>query len=527
MLYVLWVASAVVVISFAVRTGRHPEAVLGGRLGTSFLFLVSGAAVNTGMLVRGDDYGQFADSAYLGFVRDTWRDLVVPNHHGFITLLTAFELAVGALVLLGGRGTQLAYLAAIGFHVGLLSFGWGFYGWSLPMIAAFVTLLRAERRVPSPRRTRAPGSWYGGWLVALGLLLTTIALLGPLLAQAIRYHYSETMVNQAIGLDAFALAVVAPLSLVAGVLALRGSRLAPYLGLGPAAFAVYMTSQYVIGPEYLARPGNSERFFPLFLATLVSAGVALVGCWQATTAVRTTERQQRRRGALLLGIAAFVVAGMYLANGFLGALTDFPRYVAERAATSEYDEHPTAYWLVATLDLGLVVPVTVAVGLALRRRREWASRAFYGVLGWFALVPGSVAAMALTMVARDDPAASTARAMLFTAVAVVLTALAVLPFTHLSRDLPGESLARGRAAAQEAVGRGSTPGVVDEGVGVGDALPWAGDGVADGVGETVRTADRVGVGVGGEVVSTGRGECEARGVAAGVGTTVGAGRTSR
>jgi hypothetical protein len=72
-------------------------------------------------------------------------------------------------------------------------------------------------------------------------------------------------------------------------------------------------------------------------------------------------------------------------------------------------------------------------------------------------------------------------------------------------------------------------GEVGEGVGpegsVGEALPGAG--VAVGAGVVLPTTGRLGVGLGGAVVRTGRGVCVARGVAAGAGTTVGAGRTSR
>jgi len=74
-----------------------------------------------------------------------------PHHVLWIGLLVVFEAAVGALAVAGGRRTQLAYMAAIVFHVALLSFGWGFYVWSLPMIAALTTLLRAEQRAsPQP-----------------------------------------------------------------------------------------------------------------------------------------------------------------------------------------------------------------------------------------------------------------------------------------------------------------------------------------------------------------------------------------
>jgi hypothetical protein len=56
-------------------------------------------------------------------------------------------------VIAGGKRTQVALVAAIGFHVALLSFGWGFFLWSIPMIGALGLLLRAERQRSS---TSAP-----------------------------------------------------------------------------------------------------------------------------------------------------------------------------------------------------------------------------------------------------------------------------------------------------------------------------------------------------------------------------------
>lgn len=141
-----WLVCAVVIITAAIRTRRHTDAIVLGRRATGVLYLVAGAGMNAVFLARGEDYRRFADGAYIAFVRHTWHTLVVPHHDAWITLLIVFELVVGALALLGGRRTQLAYELAIAFHVALLSFGWGFYAWSLPMIAAFTTLLRAERR---------------------------------------------------------------------------------------------------------------------------------------------------------------------------------------------------------------------------------------------------------------------------------------------------------------------------------------------------------------------------------------------
>ena len=49
------------------------------------------------------------------------------------------------LVLGGGRQAEYGLVGAIGFHVALLSFGWGFYGWAVPMLVALSLLLRAQR----------------------------------------------------------------------------------------------------------------------------------------------------------------------------------------------------------------------------------------------------------------------------------------------------------------------------------------------------------------------------------------------
>lgn len=142
---VVWVACGVTIIASALRGRRRPAALRTGRWATGFLFVCAGAGINAFYLLRGDDYARFADTSYIPFVRHTWRSLVVPNHELFIGVLVAFELAVGVLAVAGGSRTQLAYAAAIAFHVALLSFGWGFYAWSVPMVAALGTLLRAER----------------------------------------------------------------------------------------------------------------------------------------------------------------------------------------------------------------------------------------------------------------------------------------------------------------------------------------------------------------------------------------------
>lgn len=146
MLPIIWMGCAAVIIVAALRARHSRRAARIGQLGVAALYLGAGALVNAVFLATGEDYAEFADSAYIPFVRDTWRDLVVPNHDAFISALIIFELAVGLLALAGGKRAQVGLGAAIAFHVALLSFGWGFYVWSVPMIGALSLLFRAERQ---------------------------------------------------------------------------------------------------------------------------------------------------------------------------------------------------------------------------------------------------------------------------------------------------------------------------------------------------------------------------------------------
>jgi hypothetical protein len=254
----------------------------------------------------------------------------------------------------------------------------------------------------------------GAGLVALGAAVATVAALGPLTIDVLRYRTSPTSLNQIIGSDAAALNVVVPITVAVGVLAFRGHPAAPVLALAPSIFVVYTYTQLIIGNEYLRLPGNVERFFPLLLAVFVLAGAIALRTWNSVPAGRLPPRSagaDRTAGVLLLVIAAFVVVGLHLPN-YLDAMRDHPRIV-------QYLSSPTAFWLVKFMDLGIVVPAAITVGIGTLRHRQWARKPVYALLGASTLIGASVAGMAITMVTRHDPDASTTTAI----GSVLLTAL--------------------------------------------------------------------------------------------------------
>jgi hypothetical protein len=142
---IAWVVLGATTFIASLRAGGNARARMVARVALFLLFVFAGALVNAIYLVTGTDYADFADLSYLPFVTDTWHAVVAPNQELFIGLLVAFEAIAGTLILLGGRKTQIGLVAVIGFHVALLSFGWMFSIWSIPMLIALVLLLRAER----------------------------------------------------------------------------------------------------------------------------------------------------------------------------------------------------------------------------------------------------------------------------------------------------------------------------------------------------------------------------------------------
>lgn len=267
-------------------------------------------------------------------------------------------------------------------------------------------------------------------LVALAVGVALTAVLGPLIGDVIRYHVSVDAVNQVIGGDLVALALVAPVSLFAALLAWRRHPAAPVVALGPAVFTVYTYAQLALGGDFARYRGNSERFFVVHLALFVMGSSIALKSWACVDAERLppmSRRTQRALGSFVLFVAGFVLVGLHLPT-LIDAWRDQPR-------RSEYLADPGVFWVVKLMDLGIVVPVLTAVGVDLLRCAAWAQKAAYGIVGWFALLGSSVAAMSVVMQGKDDPSASTTNTIAFGFFALVGLALA----TRLLRPL----LARG------------------------------------------------------------------------------------
>jgi hypothetical protein len=279
---------------------------------------------------------------------------------------------------------------------------------------------------PAPRE--AGDRRLAGLLVAQGALVVTSSVLGPLVLDVLHYRTSASGLDQIRGSDLAALAVVAPLCVWVGKLARDGHPAAPVLALAPAGFGVYIWTQLLFGSEWGRLPGNVEWFSPLLIGVV---GVGIAVAVRATRALRArpplpwSRKQERATGVLLLVVAGFVVVGIHLSE-LVDALRDHP--VGVGLLTT-----PNAFWVVKAMDLGLIAPASLLIGIGLLRRRSWARAPAAAVLGGYALLGWSVAAMGWSMVRGGAVDASLGISIGATAVAAAVTGYAVALYRPLFR----------------------------------------------------------------------------------------------
>jgi hypothetical protein len=258
-------------------------------------------------------------------------------------------------------------------------------------------------------------------LLVLAAALLANSVLGPLGADLVDYPLSGTLRNQLIGLEVVTVALVVPWCAVAGARALRGKADAAVLAFGPSAYTAYMFIQYVLGPEY----GEYRAVVLLHVAlTTLSVGLTLWS-WSLSREVALpilARRRERAYAAVLLGLALFVL--LRYAGAIAGSFSS-------TRIPEEFAEARTFHWSIFLLDLGMVVPATVVGAVALLRGRDLGRRALYATTGWFALVPPSVAAMAVTMLVNDDPNASAATVAVLSVASVAFAAFAVVVYRPL------------------------------------------------------------------------------------------------
>lgn len=235
------------------------------------------------------------------------------------------------------------------------------------------------------------------FLLALGI--ASAALLGPLVLGVIRFHMSDLLVNQYLGGEIVSLFFVAPVLATAGVLWLRGDRLAPALALGPALYTVYTFVTAILGQDYARYPGNAEKAFPLYVA-LIAGGFCLT--FLAGRELGDSEAREMPTTLRRVAAGLFLLIVVFFALAWSAQIS----LVYRGDPSTEYLDNPTLFWLIRMLDLGFLLPLFAFLGVGLLKKCSYAIRMSYGMVSFAVCMAGAILGMSVAMLFRGDPSAS-------------------------------------------------------------------------------------------------------------------------
>lgn len=126
------------------RRDRHQS--LGRKIVGGFYLTMGG--VHLGIVAADPQfYAPFADDSFVPVLQTAWNEIFMaaPALWGLVMCLA--EVAIGVMLLVGGRWTMPGWSLVIAFHLMLvLMVGWGILVWVVPFLAVVVPLALADRR---------------------------------------------------------------------------------------------------------------------------------------------------------------------------------------------------------------------------------------------------------------------------------------------------------------------------------------------------------------------------------------------
>ena len=84
-------------------------------------------------------YRRFADGSLVPGLAEGWRSVFMAHAWAYGLVVAVGEAVLALLLLLGTRSCRrVGWVGAITFHVALMCFGWGFWLWSVPVLALLI-----------------------------------------------------------------------------------------------------------------------------------------------------------------------------------------------------------------------------------------------------------------------------------------------------------------------------------------------------------------------------------------------------
>jgi len=245
--------------------------------------------------------------------------------------------------------------------------------------------------------------WLAWSLLLLAIGITSNSIVGPFISGIVTYPFSDSLRYMTIGLDAVSLIFVVPIIFLAAVYIYQGRQAGYIAAISTSVYAMYTFFQFIIGPQYI----EYSPVVLLHLALFILSGYILVNAWHRIQIKKLPPFNQRRKK-----ICAIVLFSLAIFTS-LSYIASLPQLFKGGTIPATYIEDPTVYWSIFFLDLGFVLPITVAVSVGLLQNREFAQKAVYGMTGWYTFVIGSVVGMFIVMFLNDDSNVSVEMVLIF------------------------------------------------------------------------------------------------------------------
>ena len=353
-----------------VRARRHDARAGAVRRFVGGFYLVMGG-INAGIVVGDPEtYRTFADGSWSSFVTQAWHDVVMAHPLTWILLLAAGEVTLGVLLLRGGPAARAGWVGVVAFHVLLMSFGFGFWLWSVPALAVLVPSARADwpalatpprpgpRTSPPPLVAPGPPRSHLGTTVAVVAAVLAASAYGLLVDHAYRGLPDATVLG-ARAQDACS--IVVALLLLALAVRPVAARIDPVrvelVRLGLLGYLAYSYLIYVSGV-----PMN--RVFLVYVAIVGLSGAGLLRGLARVVAsppASTATRRLRTGTGWMLVVTGVLFAGLWLSTLLPFALGG-ARPDPEGVGGTPYP----VFWL----DLAIVLPLLVTIGALLLGRHH-------------------------------------------------------------------------------------------------------------------------------------------------------------
>ncbi len=240
------------------------------------------------------------------------------------------------------------------------------------------------------------------------IVVTLVAVLGPLFLGVIQYRTSQSGIWQGMGVDAVNLLIMVPALVIGGILLLLRRDGAKYFLILTPVTLFSLALEAGAGEEWSRYPGNVERYAWLFIVEIIVALVLLLGAFPMFTERDAPEFKKR---GLRLYVAFVTLLLILFTVMWLGEIVEVA--TTGNTASGSYASAPVGFWMVRFMDLGISIPLGF-LGMYLLLTKP--KRAYSLVLlffGFFVTMGTSVTAMALVMFAHGDPEAQAGGMFIF------------------------------------------------------------------------------------------------------------------